>query len=311
MVRRSISVLAVLCVVIAGIAASSATASAAPPPPSRRMPAAIEGLADYVPQTSCDPVAKPGSVALGRLLVKAYGGTSYNSAYNCATDGTVSEHYEGRAVDWMASWRSATQRRQLQSFLAWLFATRGGHRFAYARRLGVMYIVYDNRIWGAWDGAWHPHSSCASHPESSWDTTCHRNHMHISLSWEGAMKRTSFWTGRVAASDYGPCRVRDLNWAAPYTRANPRRCPQYATVRAAAGASATKRALVQFSGATVHLGSSGPAVTAVQHALHVSASGYYGSTTKAAVVGFQRRHRLMPTGGMNPTTWRTMLRAVR
>ena len=310
MVRRSISLFAVLCLAIAGIAVSASTAAAAPPSP-RGLPTALEGLADYVPQTSCDPVAKPGAVALGRLLVSAYPGTSFNSAYACATDGTVSEHYEGRAVDWMASYRNATQRRQLQSFLTWLFATRAGHKFAYARRLGVMYIVYDNRIWGGWDGAWHPHSSCATHPETSWDSTCHRNHMHISLSWEGAMKRTSFWTHRLAAPDYGTCRPRDLNWAARYVKANPRRCTDYPKVNPAAGASATKRDLVTFSGATVSYGSRGPAVVAVQHALHVSASGNYMSTTKAAVVGFQRRHQLPPTGGMNHPTWRAMLRAVR
>ncbi len=305
MPRRLRCLFAALCLLVAGLAVSTSTSAAAP---AVRLPAAIEGLADYVPQTSCDPVAKPGAVALGRLLVAANRGTSFNSAYNCATDGKVSEHYEGRAVDWMASWRNATQRRQGQAFLSWLFATRSGQRFAYARRLGVMYIVYDNRIWGAWDGAWHPHSSCATHPETSWDSTCHRNHMHISLSWEGAMKRTSYWTGRVAAPDYGPCRPRDLNWAAPYTRANPRPCPEYPAVRPAARASANKRALVTYSGATVHYGSAGPAVTAVQRVLRVSATGHYLAATKAAVVLFQRRHHLMPTGGMNSSVWRTMLK---
>lgn len=308
MVRRSISLFAVLCLAIAGIAVSASTAAAAPPSP-RGLPTALEGLADYVPQTSCDPVAKPGAVALGRLLVSAYPGTSFNSAYACATDGTVSEHYEGRAVDWMASYRNATQRRQLQSFLTWLFATRAGHKFAYARRLGVMYIVYDNRIWGGWDGAWHPHSSCATHPETSWDSTCHRNHMHISLSWDGAMKRTSYWTGKVATPDYGPCRPRDLNWAAPHKKANPRQCPDYRKVNPPAGASATMRGLVTYSGAVVRYGSSGPAVAAVQRAVGVSASGSFLAKTQAAVRSWQNRHHLTASGVVNATTWRALLHA--
>ena len=31
-------------------------------------------------------------------------------------------------------------------------------------------------------------------PVPAYDTTCHRDHIHVSLSWEGAMERTSFWT---------------------------------------------------------------------------------------------------------------------
>jgi hypothetical protein len=31
-----------------------------------------------------------------------------------------------------------------------------------------------------------------------YDTTCHRNHVHLSFSWDGALGRTSFWSGWVA-----------------------------------------------------------------------------------------------------------------
>ena len=310
MARRPLSLLLALGMMTAGIVVSASTSTAGTPPTPRNLPSRIEALADYVAQSSCGPTVRPGSAALGKLLVSTYHGTSFGSAYGCGSDGTVSEHYEGRAVDWMASVRNRTQAAQAHSFLTWLFKKdAAGHRYANARRLGVMYIVFNNRIWGGWDGSWHPHSSCATHPEKSWDSTCHRNHMHISLSWEGAMKRTSFWTHRVAAPDYGPCRARDLNWAAPYKKANPRPCPDYARVHAPAGASATMRALVTYSGAVVHYGSTGPAVAAVQRAVGVNASGRFFGATRAAVRSWQKHHHLAVTGVADATTWRSLLRA--
>jgi peptidoglycan hydrolase-like protein with peptidoglycan-binding domain len=312
MARRPLSLLVAFGLVIAGSAVSASASAALTPPTPHRLPANIAALADYVPQDSCDPRVKPGSAAVGRLLVSTYHGTSFASAYACATDGKVSEHYEGRAVDWMASVRNGTQAAQAHSFLSWLFKTdAAGHRFANARRLGVMYIVFDNRIWGGWDGAWHPHSSCASHPEASWDSTCHRNHMHISLSWEGAMKRTSFWSGRVAAPDYGPCRTRDLNWAVPYTKANPRWCAEYRVVSAPAGSSATMRDLVAYSGAVARYGSTGPAVAAVQRAVHVSTTGNFLARTQSAVRSWQNGRHLAQTGVVDAGTWRALLRAYR
>jgi hypothetical protein len=309
MLRRCLTLATTLCVLITGLTGLAASSFAVTPPTPRGLPAGIEPLADYVPQTSCDPTVKPGAAALGALLTATYRGTTFASAYACGTDGTVSEHYEGRALDWMVSVRTGAQAGQARAFLSWLFATDGaGHRYAEARRLGVMYIVFDNRIWGAWDGSWHPHSACASHPEASWDSTCHRNHMHISLSWEAAMKRTSYWTHRVATADYGPCRPSDLNWAAPYRSSNPRPCPDYAAARAPAGSSATMQALVTYSGATVHYGSTGPAVVAVQRALGVSQTGNFLDKTRAAVLAYQKRHGLHVTGDANPETWRALLR---
>ena len=309
--HRWLSLLIAFSLLIAGSVLSVSTARAVPPTP-RNLPAGIEALADYVAQSSCDPVAKPGSIALANLLRSAYPRTTAASAYACATDGTVSEHYEGRAVDWMVSIRNATQYAQAKSFRDWLLAKdRTGHPFANARRLGVMYIVFYNRIWGSWDGAWHPHSSCATHPETSWDSTCHRNHMHISLSWEGAMKRTSYWTGRVAARDYGPCRPRDLNWAAPYVKANPTSCPDYRPVGVPAAASATLRGLIIYSGAVVHYGSTGPVVAAVQRALRIPATGSFDDRTRRSVISWQRGRYLPQTGVMNAATWRAMLKAFR
>jgi hypothetical protein len=132
--------------------------------------------------------------------------------------------------------------------------------------------------------------------------------MHVSLSWAGAMGRTSYWTGQVAAADYGRCRAADLNWALPYEKPRSIPCPRYARVLPPAGASATLKALVTYSGMRLRPGASGPPVTAVQRALAVSTTGYYGTATKTAVQKFQTGQGLDASGNVNTATWRALLR---
>ncbi|HZC69496.1 MAG TPA: peptidoglycan-binding domain-containing protein [Jatrophihabitans sp.] len=298
------------------IAAPAALAAPPTPHAPRKLPAAIESLGGYVEQTACQPVARRGTVKLARLLASTYrnyGATSWASTYACGTDGTRSEHYDGRAIDWMVDIHNKKQHAAAKTAIAWLLATdKAGNRFAMARRLGVMYLIYDNRMWGAWDGRWEPYNNCSHLPQHTYDNACHRTHMHISLTWNGAMGRTSFWTGRVAPTDYGPCRWRDLNWAHVYKGRNLKQCAWYPQVHAKKSASATKKALVTYSGAEVRHGWQGPAVSAVQRALHVSASGVFDTATVHAVKHFQRKHSsLRVSGVMTPRTWRALLAATR
>ena len=307
------TVAALLAGVLVGAAGPlTAPAQAVPRPPSvpTGLPAAIEPLASYVPANSCNPAAKPGTRALAELLVRTYPGTSYGISRSCGAGLPTSEHYDGRAVDWMNSVRKPAQAAQARAVLSWLKATdRHGNAWANARRLGVMYVIWDDRILGLYntDAGWRPYSSCARHPEKSWDTTCHRDHMHLSLTWPGAMGTTSFWTRAVAAPDYGPCRARDLNWAGLRTRVNPAPCPRYPKVTAPAGSSANVSTLFSYSGMRLRSGQTGPAVTAVQRALGVRATGTYAGLTKAAVERLQARHHLSPSGTMNTATWRALL----
>lgn len=312
--RRCVAALVV--VVSAALMASAAAASAgAPPVPQPRTPAhlpvAIEAMGGYVEQTACDPVIRPGTRKLATLLASTYrsfGGSTWMSTYACGTDGTRSEHYEGRAIDWMVSVTNARQHEAAMATLHWLLATDAqGNQFAMARRLGIMYLIYDNRIWGAWDGQWQPYGNCAHEKSAAYANACHRTHIHISLTWNGAMGRTTFWTGKVWPTDYGPCRPADLNWAASYTGPNYSPCPVYPQVTAPKGASATKRALVEFSGARVYLGSSGPVVSAVQSALHLAVTGEYGPSTVSGVRAWQRTHHLVASGVMNQPTWVSLL----
>ena len=301
--------------------ASAAPAAAAPAPvlaprvptaPSG-LPVALERLAAYVPANSCDTKDKPGSIKLGALLRATYPGSSTGFSRACGSDGlSTTEHYDGRAVDWMTNVRTAEGKARGDAVVNWLTATDAkGNVAANARRLGVMYIIWNNRIWGAYNTAagWRPYSSCATSTAASSDTACHRNHVHLSLSWEGAMGRTSWWTKSVAAQDFGPCRVPDLNWAPAYVSFRATACPSYSKVNAPAGASTLYRSLVSYSGMTLRNGSTGPAVKAVQSAVGTGADGGFGPATVGAVQTFQRTHGLAADGLVGVGTWRALLKA--
>lgn len=294
--------------------AASATVTAPSPRTPTGLPAGIEDLAPYVKANSCDVSDKPGTIALGQYLVATYPTSSYGVSRSCGTDAmATSEHYDGRAVDWMTSVRVPQQRADAQAVLKWLLSTdAAGNTYANARRLGVMYLIWDNKIWTAqWpSGGWQSYQGCDTPAKAAraYDTSCHRDHIHVSLSWAGAMKRTSFWTKQVAAIDYGTCREPDLNWAAPYSkpRANP--CPVYPRVTPEPGSSALHASLVTWSGMTVRLWSTGPVVKLVQTVVGASrVDGVFGPGTQGKLKAFQTSHRLGADGVVGPATWRVLL----
>jgi hypothetical protein len=280
--------------------------------PSLKAPAGllspIEPLAPYVEQVACQPVWRPGTLALGRLLVKTYPNTSFGNPRDCTAD--TSEHYDSRGLDWMNSVRDKTQAAQASSVITFLLSTdRWGNKFANARRMGIMYIIWNNKIWSTWSGGkWEPYHNCASTPSPALDSSCHRNHVHFSLSWNGAIGRTSFWSRHVfAATDYGPCRPRDLNWSGNYGTHNPNRCPRYAQVLAPARSSVAMQGLVTFSGATTFPGMRGGPISAVQRAFNKPVTGNYDLATVGAVNRFKVRHGLPANGVIDARTWRALL----
>jgi hypothetical protein len=152
----------------------------------------IEGYAPYVGQSTCSPDAKPGTLSLRNLLLARYPSTvSFGISRACDIGGR-SEHKEGRAFDWGASVGDATDRAAVESFLSAIFATDSyGNRHALVRRMGIMYVIWNRQIWSAYraDAGWRPYSGVSPHTD----------HVHISLSWPGALAQTSFWSGTVVA----------------------------------------------------------------------------------------------------------------
>lgn len=175
------------------------------PPPGISLPAALDWIPEYHGQTLCSPIAKPGVLQLGALLDRTYG--VYTKGYVRSCPGNL-EHQEGRALDWMVNSQDPTQRAAGDAFVNWLTAPGpNGEPAANARRLGILYIIWNNQIWGTYRHAdgWREYSGCGA-PDNTRKgnaTSCHRDHVHITMTWDGANAQTSFWSG--SAEVRTPC----------------------------------------------------------------------------------------------------------
>lgn len=155
----------------------------------------IDDSAGYQPQTTCRDTALPGTVRLrNRVLATYEQGYDGGMIRSCSSGGT-SEHKDGRAWDWMLDVNDKSERRAAANYLGWLTEPgRDGTPAARARRLGIMYVIYNRKIWSSYTGSWKDYTG--SNP--------HTDHIHTSLSWNGARAKVSFWTGRTWATRYGP-----------------------------------------------------------------------------------------------------------
>lgn len=165
---------------------------------------------------------KPGTVALLNILERGIPGIGNSGiSRSCTADnrcsGGPSEHCEGRALDFGSAGArdllatDAADRARVREIFRWLMIdTDGvGARCDRARALGIMYMIWDSRIFnfdpdldGAgckansgknynelsawWSSTWRPYSC-------SGDTGCHRDHIHFSQTWPGARKNTAWW----------------------------------------------------------------------------------------------------------------------
>jgi hypothetical protein len=186
---------ALLVALIAGLLASTASGALAVPQ-VREFGPSIDAYARYEGQSRCIQTEQPGVRDFRDLVMAAYPNTGRGNIVRPCHIGGVSEHKEGRAWDWMVDARNTTQRRQADELLAWLLATdEHGNRHAMARRFGVMYIIWNGRIWHASrPDAWAPYGGANPHTD----------HVHFSFSWDGAERKTSYWTQAANASPAAP-----------------------------------------------------------------------------------------------------------
>jgi hypothetical protein len=183
--------LVVATVLAAGSVLSLAVPAQAAPKAAFKFSKAIDPLPKYAGQSKCSPTAKPGTSALSKMLLSTYKGSRSLGIVRACKIGGTSEHKEGRAFDWGLSAYSARDRGYANDFTKWALATdKYGNKYANARRLGIQYMIWNKRIWSV------------SYASSGWrkytGASPHTDHVHISLSWNGANKKTSFWTGKVA-----------------------------------------------------------------------------------------------------------------
>jgi peptidoglycan hydrolase-like protein with peptidoglycan-binding domain len=268
--------------VLAG--APAARAAAGDPEAPVAAPAKVEGWSPYLGQVSCDPTPKPGTAALRQTVMSAYGGRDSGIGRSCSIGGG-SEHKEGRAWDWGLDAGNAAEKAQAERFLTWLLAPGPNGMAAYnARRLGVMYVIWNRKVWSQYRAAdgWRAYNG----------SSAHRDHVHISLTWNGATKRTSWWTGKASATDYGPCVEVEGTLAPPWRAPRTEPCPAPVPAESLTESPLLKR------------GDRGRYVTQLQGLLSVEPqSGYFGPLTEAAVIALQKREGLPSTGTTTPETW--------
>ena len=165
---------------LASIVPTSANAASLP---GKRFGPGIDPPANYQGQTRCDPHVKPGVASFRRIVMKAFPTTGAGYFTRACSVGGQSEHKDGRAWDWMVSASRAGDRRKVNKLFDWLLQRDGrGEKYARARRIGIMYMIWNRRIWFPWQG-WGPYSGSSPHTD----------HVHFSFSWPGARKRTTFW----------------------------------------------------------------------------------------------------------------------
>ena len=275
---RAVASLTVALVVASGLAAAGPAQAALPVPPTPAgLTRAIEAPQPYVGQSICDPVAKPGVAAFRDLLLRTYTDSgSLGIVKDCGLGGQ-SEHKEGRAFDWAVSVNNANQVAEVNALFAWLLATdRYGNTYAMAKRLGIMYMIWNHQMWRAYDnGSWRAYTG--DNP--------HTDHVHFSFGWNGAKKTTSYWDGTVAPIDYGPA---GQPWVTPV------RSPGNLSV------------LRDYGQLNLGMGSAGEAVATLQRGLQIPADGSYGNQTAAAVSSFQARQGLTDSGSWGPPSWQRL-----
>jgi putative cell wall-binding protein len=261
----------------------AASAATVVPQPANALPQTLDVATTYRQQYSCDPVAKRGVEEFLRLLLKTYPmGHSGGIVRGCGI-GSTSEHKEGRAVDFMLSVKVPEQKAAGDALTAWLTGKDahgivGGN----ARRVGVMYVIWNKRIWSVYSSAgWRDYTGPVPHTD----------HVHISFSWDGAMGRTSWWDSTAVTNvDQGPCPVYKGQPAPVYTTRRTSACPS------------PKTAPVSSYG-IVWPGQSGSSVKVAQSKLGVSADGAFGPLTRTALFAWQKQASVPVTGVLDKATW--------
>ena len=186
-----------LAVVLASLSGALSVAPVAAAPRAPKFGPVIEDYASHVEPERCRPKDKPGVKAFADLLLAEYGPAWIGIGRPCDGEAT-SDHHEGRALDWGRDVHARSDRRAVRDLFDWLFEIdRYDNTDALARRLGIVYIIWNRRIWGGWSGEWSVYcvkkpAGCRD-PDSKYLLNPHTDHVHISFDWAGARMRTTFW----------------------------------------------------------------------------------------------------------------------
>lgn len=182
-------VLTIAAASLGALALGAPAAFADVPRTPKALPSAVDDFAGYEGASTCADV-QPGTAALRDLLLATYGAQTIGGHRACPLASAVnSEHHDGRALDWMLDAADPADAATAREFLDWLLADGAAN----ARRLGVMYVIWDGQVWKSYRAAqgWQPYTGASPHTD----------HVHLSLSHRGGAGETSWWTGQVEPVD--------------------------------------------------------------------------------------------------------------
>ncbi|HEX5918150.1 MAG TPA: hypothetical protein VFY76_09865 [Nocardioides sp.] len=158
----------------------------------------MEPYAGYQPQTTCKRTPKPGVLMLADWLVARGGG--YGPISRACAGSSTSEHKESRAFDWLLDATDPADAALAAALLDEVLAPDDtGQPHALARRMGIMYIIWDDTMYASYDGfvaKRYLSSGCRTRRACS-PTLRHRDHLHVSLTRKGARGRTSWYAAQV------------------------------------------------------------------------------------------------------------------
>ncbi len=170
--------------------------------------APIEGYPTKAPW-SCSPTFRAGSQRFADLLSQmTLHQYPYGGARSCgASHGAAhSYHKTGLAVDFSVDSRNPATRADGMRILEWLFAEVDGQPHANLRRLGVVEIIWDAKMWSSEStphitspnpADWPNYTGLGCRQSQSQATACHYDHFHFTLSGEAGAGTNSFWSGPV------------------------------------------------------------------------------------------------------------------
>lgn len=250
----------------------------------------------YIPQNACYALELPGVSAFRDMLLQTFPRSRsslgmYNISRGCNTPG-VSEHEEGRALDFEANIDNPLQYAQAQRLLRYLTA-RGGY---HAKRWGIMYIIYNKQIWAQYKPWWRGMSDRGNKVDN------HQDHIHFSFTWNGALRQSSYWTGQLRSADRGPC-VK-YQWHFAPVRIN----KQVAKPRTRSCRGARPMGKDWQYSSSIMYWQSDSRVRWLQQFLSeegvytAEADGNFGQITFGAVRKWQELHKLPQTGVWDPVT---------
>ena len=165
----------------------------------------IDPYQPYQGQSTCRTSIQPGTADLAKMLKATFPSSNPWTYIRACGVGGTSEHKDGRAIDWMLDSTKPADSAIADQFIAWITATdKYGNPNAMARRLGIMYIIWKGKLLPLY-----------KYSNFAWKAnTGHFDHIHISLSWAGALRQTSYWTKYYpycAPENFPGCPVKRLS----------------------------------------------------------------------------------------------------